>query len=396
MAQNLTSSEHSFSLHKAAFSGSLEELQALLRTKEMKIEVYDAAHDTPLHVAAGKGHVKITQWILRKRPIEEIDAYTKNSRGETCLHVAAACGHQQTLEAIADIVELQEDDESLDHTIAFQQDKWGNTILHKAVLRHHLDVVHWIIKRYTKDQGKMLWMKNEDGATALHLAAGIGALDCVQLLTETCNELTAAIDLTGATSLFYAACYGKLDCLKHLDEHGLAQVTSTNCKGENALHMASQCGYMDMVIYLETRMGDKCWQHRSQQGATPVHFAAARNQHKVIQHFLKHKNAAKCINKTDNRKNTPAHIAATMDYVDSFKLLIRGGADLYKANKDGLAPWEIGLKKPRIRPFLFKLTKEKRKTGEQDLKTNRFSCRNFGSSVRRFTGALQRNNTYSK
>lgn len=54
----------------------------------------------------------------------------------------------------------------------------GNSILHRAVLRSQTDVAEWIIEQYG-DQ--LLWLKNTDGATALHLAAGVGEKHVFQL-----------------------------------------------------------------------------------------------------------------------------------------------------------------------------------------------------------------------
>lgn len=347
-----------FPLHKAAFTGDLEELQALVeeeKNSNEKFPIYNKPHNTPIHAAARKGRTEVATWILKKYP--RVNPYAMNEHGETFMHVAATYDYLDTLQATADIMERLER-ETPERALAYAKDKLGNTILHRAVLRKHVHVTEWIVATYAEN----MWdMKNNDGATALHLAAGTGALDCVKLLIENSKELSAVIDHTGATPLFYAACYGKLDCLMYLEEHGLASISSTNGKGENTLHTAAQGGHLSTVAYLESKLGDGCWLQQTQQGATPIHFAAATNQYKVIEHFLQNSDAPRCVNITDRRKNTAGHVAAQVDHLESFRLLVQNGASLTKRNKEGKTPRQIGLKKPKIGPFLMSLDKSKSK-----------------------------------
>ena len=69
------------------------------------------------------------------------------------------------------------------------------------------------------EAGADLNAKENDGWTALHLAACNGKLDCVKALIEAGADLNAK-DNDGWTALHLAARYGKLDCVKALIEAG--------------------------------------------------------------------------------------------------------------------------------------------------------------------------------
>lgn len=57
---------------------------------------------------------------------------------------------------------------------------------------------------------------NHDGATAVHLAASCGQLNCLSFLTNFGANIWA-LDNNGRTALEEAALHGRMECVRHLD-----------------------------------------------------------------------------------------------------------------------------------------------------------------------------------
>ncbi|XP_014674653.1 PREDICTED: ankyrin-1-like [Priapulus caudatus] len=320
-----------FPLHKAAFEGDLRNIVQLAEVERKTGEtlpLLNNSQNTPLHSAARSGNADVITWFLKS--YDRIDPYQKNVQKETCAHIAATYGHIDALKVIIVYVEHRERLNTPENAISYEPDAYGNSILHRAIMGKQTEVAAWIIGQYSNE---MLWLKNTDGATALHVAAGIGDVSIVKQITTQTKELTSSKDHQAATPVFYAASYGKLDCVQYLAENGLTGVETTNIKGENPLHVAAQGGHIRTVEYLETKMKSGCWLKQTRSGATPLHLAAATNQDVVVDHCLQRKDAAKVKNAVDKNQNSASHVAAELESLESFRLLVLSGAVIAKKNK---------------------------------------------------------------
>nr|CAH8828863.1 unnamed protein product [Trichobilharzia regenti] len=85
-----------FPAHTAAYSGDLVQLRALIESGTVKIDERDEQGATPLHKAAGQGHIKIVQWLRENGA----DPRLRNSIGESPADVARRYGQLGTLKLL--------------------------------------------------------------------------------------------------------------------------------------------------------------------------------------------------------------------------------------------------------------------------------------------------------
>ena len=124
----------------------------------------------------------------------------------------------------------------------------GRTALDLAAWWGHLEVV-----RYLVVQGADVNAADKWGWTALHWAAFEGHLSVVVYLVGQGVSLTAT-NKYGWTALHSAAYWGRLLVVKHLVEQG-ASVTATSNGGLTAKDLASKEGRPDIADYLGSQGG---------------------------------------------------------------------------------------------------------------------------------------------
>ena len=96
---------------------------------------------------------------------------------------------------------------------------------------------------------------NQDGATAVHLAASCGQLNCLSFLTNFGANIWA-LDNNGRTPLEEAALHGRMECVRHLD--GLIAIYTMRNKKEVDRHRSQ--AKKDMVKRIKKQ--DKSIQSR--------------------------------------------------------------------------------------------------------------------------------------
>ncbi|KAJ4718579.1 Ankyrin repeat-containing protein [Melia azedarach] len=127
-------------LHYAASRGNLEVTKLLLKLDPNLALKYDNNGYTPLHLAAINGHVKILEAFLMSSPTSFKCLTTE---GETVFHLAARFDKYNAFVCLA---------ESFSFTsLLHQQDQFGNTVLHLAVLRKNFHLAEYIINKTTVD-----------------------------------------------------------------------------------------------------------------------------------------------------------------------------------------------------------------------------------------------------
>ena len=186
---------------------------------------------TPLHHAAGQGHVEPMRLLLEAGA--EIDAPSRELQTAP-LHMAAVGGH---LEAVRFLVQsgAQKD----------LTDAIGRTPLGFAVFSGHVDIARFLVEEgANKDE---LFNKRH-GTTALHVEAEDGNLTTVRFLVEIgCDK--DATDHFGGTPLHRAAEADRLDIVRFLVESGACR-HSTDEDGRTALDLASEGGHAEVVRFL--------------------------------------------------------------------------------------------------------------------------------------------------
>jgi len=216
--------------------------------------------------------------------------------GWTALHIAVKLGHEDIIRELVS--------KKRKNVIVDAANKIGNTPLHKASSLGCVSNVEMLIKAKAN-----LYTTNNDGRTALHLAAIRGNLDIVvKLLFVNCTkakELAKIEDRLGGTALRYAA-------------HG---------------------GHTEIVFFLiEKNIGNADVNGKDGNDTTALHEASILGHAETIQMLLEH---GADVNATDKFDRTPLHIAAGHGYVDTVTILLEAGADPeIAASKCGGTPLE--------------------------------------------------------
>lgn len=230
----------------------------------------------------------------------------------------------------------------------------GYSPLRRALLEDRRDVARFLIQR-----GVDVNAKDNEGFTAMHAAAGMGALDLAVLLAARKADLTARNN-EGELPLHYAA---TREMAAWLVERG-SDVNSQGRQGCTPLLHATANERNDVVRYLlakgaksdaglaEGKMtalffaksgelarllinAGATVNAKANGGETPLH-AAAEDGMDAVAEVLLARGAA--VNARDKWGLTPLHLAARHGQKDMVMLLIRKGADIHAKDKEQRTP----------------------------------------------------------
>lgn len=165
--------------------------------------------------------------------------------GSAAVHTAASCGSIACLKIL-----LEREGSDIN-----EQDKHGNTILHKTIFENHIECARWLIAH-----GADVNMCNQQGESPLHKGERLSTphltqtaveqshVEYVRLLLEagatptaTDQNLTAPIHLAAQRSL--------IECTDMLLVAG-AKLNVRNHEGWSPLHFAAKKGDPDFILKL--------------------------------------------------------------------------------------------------------------------------------------------------
>jgi len=151
-------------IHFGAFSGNVESLQFLLKTKGIEVDMVDGKTQTALHIASKHGHVSCCEILVNHGARIDI----RDNEGYTPLHHSARKGNLKILQILIGSV------------------------------------------KDLKEQIRIVNIQDVEGTTALHLSAEEDFMDCSKLLLD--YKANADIkDMYGYTPDVYAAYVGDLN-----------------------------------------------------------------------------------------------------------------------------------------------------------------------------------------
>lgn len=178
-------------------------------------------------------------------------------------------------------------------------------------------------------------LRDEDGRTALHVAAAGGHASAVEALLRGSSNPPSHVnvcDEEGWTPLMSASSSGRLTVVHSLLQHG-ADAAAVNSGGRTALHYAASKGHVGILrqIVGGVGRGARAINQRDKVGATPLHRAAAANQPSACELLLEEGAA---VDAADASGQTPAMAAALCAHEQVVLLLVRHGASIDKKDKE--------------------------------------------------------------
>lgn len=208
-------------LYEASVSGNVQALYALIKEDKLILERVSLTcfDETPLHIAAMRGHLGFTRALLSRKPklASELD-----SQGRAPLHVACAEGHANVVQELL----------VADYSVCWVHDGDGKTPLHLAAAKGRVEVLRELIGGISgrvESTGKRVQLLQGgggggggkgEGESVLHLCVKYNRLEALKLVVEWMNiddpggeheSVMNSIDRDGNTFLHLAAALKQME-----------------------------------------------------------------------------------------------------------------------------------------------------------------------------------------
>ena len=209
------------------------------------------------------------------------------------------------------------------NSIHWYSNENGLTALIVAAHQGHTACIYVLL-----DRGANIESKDNLGFTALLVAAYRGHNECIGGLLDRGADIESKTDL-GKTALLVATQQGHTECIGVLLDRG-ADIKSKECDGGTALDAAAQKGYtacIDLLLDRGADIGSK-----DSQGLTALHFAANRDHRQCIVVLV---DRGADIESKSNGGITALHIAALNSRTECLVLLLDRGADIDTTTDQG-------------------------------------------------------------
>ena len=387
-------------LHIASGNGYGEIVKVLLEKGADPNSIASNHLKTPLHVAASDGHVQVVKYLLQGGAKREAPRPAELSRfGTWCtpLHLACQKGHLEIVKV------LHQYGANID---VISEDHRGISVLHEAVINHHVDVIKYLI-----NQRVNMNVFDSTGFSPLHIAAKHSNTDIMDLLIKGGSEVDFFFNNPMHTPLMTSITSGQYDSIKSLLEAGAKvdgvlndaaplyqaiRYEPTNLPivellisfganeyvpdeiGYYPLHCAAYCGQYEVAEFFlqrghNPRQLSECPDDTGQH-ETPLHCAVFGNKPSVLQLLVKAGVSVNClahpgkqtpiynavlnqkidmveqlinlntdVNVKDASSVMPLHHAISSQNNDIIKMLIQKGASLEDKTIDGLTPLHIAV-----------------------------------------------------
>ncbi|XP_011314875.1 uncharacterized protein nompC [Fopius arisanus] len=317
-------------LHLAASSGQMKVCETLLELGA-SIDATDEQGQKPIHAAAMNNYSDVAQLFLRTHP-SLVMACTKD--GNSCAHIAAMQGSVKVIE------ELMKFDRQ--GVISARNKLTEATPLQLAAEGGHAEVVKALVRA-----GASCADENRAGFTAVHLAAQHGHGQVLEVMRSS-QSLRISSKKLGVTALHVAAYFGQADTVRELLTHVPGTVKSDPPAGNSLvgelgsesgmtpLHLAAYSGNENVVRLLLNSAGVQVEAATTENGYNPLHLACFGGHITVVGLLLSR--SAELLHSSDRSGKTGLHIAATHGHHQMVEVLLGQGAEINATDKNGWTP----------------------------------------------------------
>ncbi|KAG9236434.1 ankyrin repeat-containing domain protein [Amylocarpus encephaloides] len=277
-----------------------------------------------LILAAENGHPGIAKALLKSGA----DINLKDSRGGTAAFRAVEEGKFEVFEVL------------LDRGANLEiKDEHDRTLLHRAAecgREQIIDVLH-------NDRHLSIDPRDKYGMTPLHRACAMGQVGAADLLLEYGAD-SCIVDCFGRTPFIVAWQYSQEEIMDLCEEKGTNQETDSSLElnvEELPIWSLIQAHHLDLLVDAKTKREPEFNETEPGTGRTHFHVAIEENDDETaasILSILLDCPAQKDIDKPDDLKQTPMHLAAMYRHIKCTKLLISNNAKLNEIDRFGRTP----------------------------------------------------------
>ena len=285
---NATDNEGHNCLHIAAKNGNLNLCKTLLENYNFNIDLVDNDGYTPLHYCSINGSCELFHYLVEMGS----DTYLKLKDRSSCLHIAAV---NENLSLCKKLIENYKF-----HVDITNDDGW--TPLQLCSKNGTCGFFHSLV-----EMGSDVFLKTNDGANCLHIAAENGNLDLCKMLLEKYDFDIHMKDDRGATPLHFCALSGNQELFNFF------------------VRMGSD-------VFMKTNHSNTC-----------LHIAAQENHFSICKGLLE--NYSFNVNMKNDKGATPLHFCAVNGNCELFLLFIKVGSDVYLTTNNGMNCLSIALEK---------------------------------------------------
>ena len=307
---NMKNKDGSTPVLLSPYSGSLEVVKYMDTIGD--ITSVDDKGQNIMHHAALQGQLDIVRYLTNGHP--EL-LFMKDIRGRTPLHVAGLSGSVELVEYLikkgGNIVDAERN---------------GRTILHTMCEIGNLTLVKHLVENYSV----LLKMRDNEGQTPLHIAGFSDSVQLVDFLIRRGADVLDS-DIDGRTILHHACSGGKLTIVKHLIENYPALLNKRDILGLTPVHEAGWSDSVELLDYLVSRYSNVF--DKDSDGKTILHHACECDKLVLVKHLVE--NSPALLTMSDNKGQTPLHIAGSSASVKLVDYLISQGCLVLDQDNDG-------------------------------------------------------------
>jgi len=251
-------------LHWAAIHNNADFGLFLLTNTNIPIDDRTCNGDTFLHLACSHGHFQFLHLLLSNITVVS-DQNVSHSLSTPPIGTSETKTESESkTETETETETLQEDVEKTFHGPLSQSQNAKHNVQHSYRILN-IDAT------------------NDEGQTALHVAARHGHVDCLVRLLESRSKQEAR-DRWGQTALHLAAAHGQENCVKELVDRG-SEKNAQSAKGNSPLHLAARNGHSRCITLLGSQGANL--NAINAERDTPLHEAARSNHHDCVAVLLK-------------------------------------------------------------------------------------------------------------